>query len=492
MLEERTTVLPVRATATVLGAGLAFDVAVNGQRPGVSIPLLVALLALLLRPALGGGRGAAHTLAVAMPFAVFAALRATEVLIAADILTVLGAFSLAAARDERGTLRATVESLLRRAVHMLLAALHVPAALLGGLARGLGRFPLGRARAALRATAVAVPVLAVFAALLASADRVFGELLIPGLPELDLGGAGLHVVLILAGAAGAAALLVASARSVAPGMPEVRPLLPRVGFGELATVLAGVDLLFGLFVAVQFAFLFGGQRHVEVTPGLTYAEYARSGFFQLIAVAALTVLVILGAWDMGRRTADRHERWFRVLVSVMVGLTGVILASAMTRLLLYEDAFGFTLNRLAASVGIVFTGVVLVVLVVTIWTGARERLVPAFLAAALAALLAVNLINPERFVAGRNAERFARTGAIDAAYVGTALGAEAVPVLVELLPRLAPADRRVVRASLCRQALRLDGEPGWRSANLGRARAAAALARAAITPASCAPRRSRA
>ena len=59
-----------------------------------------------------------------------------------------------------------------------------------------------------------------------------------------------------------------------------------------------LDALFLAFVAVQATVLFGGHAHVLETEGLTYAEYARQGFWQLLWVSALTLLV-LGRGDQG-------------------------------------------------------------------------------------------------------------------------------------------------------------------------------------------------
>ena len=70
---------------------------------------------------------------------------------------------------------------------------------------------------------------------------------------------------------------------------------PRLRLAEWAIPLALLDLLFLAFVAVQLTVLFGGHDHVLETSGLTYAEYAREGFWQLIAAAALTLVVVGGA-----------------------------------------------------------------------------------------------------------------------------------------------------------------------------------------------------
>ena len=56
-------------------------------------------------------------------------------------------------------------------------------------------------------------------------------------------------------------------------------------FTTTATVLAALDLLFLLFVALQARWLFGGAGVIEATTGLTVSEYARRGFFELVTAA---------------------------------------------------------------------------------------------------------------------------------------------------------------------------------------------------------------
>jgi len=271
-----------------------------------------------------------------------------------------------------------------------------------------------------------------------------------------------------------------------PQRREPLPGLPQLRGSEWATVLGGINVLFAAFVIVQIRYLFGGSHRIEVTRGLTHAEYARSGFFQLAAAAALTVLVILATWDAGRRDGRRHETLFRGLVTGMVALTGVVLASALTRLALYEGTFGFTINRFFGYIAIASIGAILLVLAVAIWTGRRDRVVVGFVVIGVAALLAVNVLNPDRFVADRNVARFEAIGKIDAAYLGYQLGEDAVPVATTLIGKLSKEDTQILRQALCERLENLRPDPLWRSVNAGRAAARTALENAGITRATCA------
>ena len=165
--------------------------------------------------------------------------------------------------------------------------------------------------------------------------------------------------------------------------------------------------LLGAFVALQLATLFGGERHVLDTAGLTYAEYARSGFAQLLVVAALTLAVVAAAHRWARGAG------LRLLLAALCLLTLVVLASALKRLGLYEDAFGFTRLRFAAHAILLWLGAIFVLVLV-----ARAAWLPrAALAVTGATILLFALADPDRRIAEHNVERYERTGQLDRAYV---------------------------------------------------------------------------
>lgn len=207
--------------------------------------------------------------------------------------------------------------------------------------------------------------------------------------------------------------------------------LRRLGRVEWMVALGLLDLLFAAFVMVQVTVLFGGRSHVLQTAGLTYAEYARSGFFQLLVAAGLTLLVLAGAIRWARRETAADTVALQVLCGILCALTLVILVSALRRLSLYEDVYGFTRLRLSVHATILWLeGIFGFVLV----GGAIKKfgwLPRTFVAYTAVALLAFTLINPDRVIAARNVERYEATGRIDMSYLA-GLSADAVPALAEL------------------------------------------------------------
>ncbi|HTE64307.1 MAG TPA: DUF4173 domain-containing protein [Solirubrobacteraceae bacterium] len=269
----------------------------------------------------------------------------------------------------------------------------------------------------------------------------------------------------LALAVGGGLLLVALRREPRPARPPAR----RLGRVEWAIALGALDLTLAAFVAVQVTTLFGGHDHVLDTAGLTYAEYARSGFFQLEVVAALTLAVIAAAARWARRETPGEDRLARALLGLLCVLTLVVLASALRRLGLYEDAFGATRLRLLVHVQLLWLGAVL--LLVLIAGAARDgaRLPRAVVAVSATAALGFAASDPDARIAERNVARYAETGNLDFRYLDT-LSADAAPAIARLPPTLGACASARVRGALA-------APDGLAGANAGRAQARELLAR---------------
>jgi hypothetical protein len=333
----------------------------------------------------------------------------------------------------------------------------------GGIAV-LRRLPAPAGRPALRATAIALGVLTVFVPLFATADAAFAHLLDAIVPQESADRPVTRTVVWCAVIALGGALL--HARPARPAHPAARTLA-RIEWALPLSVLVGV---FAVFVALQLTTLYGGSDYVLRTAGVTYAEYARTGFAQLIAAAALTLAVIAAA---GRWAPDEPLR--RILLGALCALTLVVLASAYTRLHLYEDAYGFTRLRLAADAAILWLAGLFVLVLAA---GATRRfgwLPRGVVALSATGMLAFALSNPDGRIADRNIDRYGRTGRIDISVL-RGLSADAAPALSRLAPRLAACATQWMRLDLREP----DGLVGL---NLGRARARDAIG---DVPAECA------
>jgi hypothetical protein len=325
----------------------------------------------------------------------------------------------------------------------------------------------GHAARTVVAAVVGLCLVAVFAPLLASADPAFARLLDDLVPTVD-DSAVVRAVLF---ALGAGAVLGAGFLVMAPPSPPgPRASGPaRLRRVEWALPVGLLVALFVLFVGVQFATLFGSDDYVRRTTGLTYAEYARGGFWQLLAVTVLALGVVLLASRYAPTPTSADRMWKRSLLAALAALTLVIVASALRRMWLYQEAYGFTTLRLVVLTCELWLGVCFVLVLVAVLRLRARPVVREMAAAGVVALLALAAINPDGFVADYNVDRYATTGQLDTSYLST-LSADAVPALARL-----PEEQRceVLPHIAARTAVPEESWTGW---NASRAAAREVLA----------------
>ncbi|MFE9786919.1 DUF4153 domain-containing protein [Nocardia salmonicida] len=290
--------------------------------------------------------------------------------------------------------------------------------------RSVGTSSVRRYGVSVAATAA---LLVVFVPLLGGADATFAELLNGLVPTVDGPAAWQWIFLFVVVTVGVLAALYLLAGPPARAADSVRPvrLWSR---SEWMLPVGALTVLFAVFVGAQFVALFGGDDYVQRTAGLTYAEYARSGFWQLSAVSILTLAVILAVlhWSVQETAADR--RWLRVLLSAVSVLALVIVCSALGRMWTYQQAYGFTVLRLLVTTCELWVGLVYVLVLIAI-ARLRWSWVPrAAIGTALGTLIALALLNPEHLVAERNIDRWQTSGRLDADYLSN-LSPDILPAL---------------------------------------------------------------
>lgn len=325
-----------------------------------------------------------------------------------------------------------------------------------------------RARAVILGAGIATPVLLVFGALFASADPVFGSAM-RGAFDFDAGLAVSHIFLVtfFSGlSAGYLSWAVLRSHPVTPRAPQITGVA--LGALPILTGLALTVTLFAVFVAFQAGELFGGTAWVARAAGPSYAEYARSGFFELLAVAALVLpLLIVADRALGSHVGS-GGRWFRLLARTLLALLFVIIVSALNRMRLYVDAYGLSEIRLYATAAMGYVTFLASWLGATLIRHRRRRFAPGALIAGYVALTGLHVINPDALIVRVNLSRVT-TQPFDAAYA-TSLSADAIPTLLAGLPRLDPVNRCTLEQSLRRRWLRLDEsqDHDWRALNWAR------------------------
>jgi hypothetical protein len=316
-----------------------------------------------------------------------------------------------------------------------------------------------------RGVVLAVPLLIVFVVLFGSADLVFQKYLTSVFNFKISDTAVAHTIIITfvtLAFTGAFAYIFGRSKEQTPSTSSTTPAL-RLGNVEAGILLGSVGVLFFLFILVQLAYLFGGQSNIS-SLGFTYAEYARKGFFELLAVAMVAFGMLWAADKTVAKPDQGHALAFRVLSSVLIAEVVLIMASAFKRLYLYEQAFGFTTMRLYSHVFVIFLAVVFGLLLLKILRNQAENhfALPAFITAILF-LAGMNALNPDAFIARQNLDRFHQTGKLDSYYIG-GLSEDALPEVKSAINVTTGATKQQLVDTLAARTAPTD----WQSWNLAR------------------------
>src|SRR5207249_665314 len=190
---------------------------------------------------------------------------------------------------------------------------------------------------------------------LASADPVFASFFNL---NIDAGQLILDAVFVVLGALGVAGLLRLAASEP---LERVNGPLWRLGATEALVVLAVLDAIFAAFAVAQVLAATGGAADTLRSAGVTYSDYARSGFFQLLWVSGITLAVLFLFSRISKFSDRRGALAFMVLAQCAIALTLMIVVVAFRRLSLYEVVYGFTMLRVYSPVFYVWVVAVLLV-----------------------------------------------------------------------------------------------------------------------------------
>ncbi len=215
-----------------------------------------------------------------------------------------------------------------------------------------------KAGAVLLGILIAIPTCIALGLLLASADAVFENLFVRLFVEIVQWQNILGVCFLLAFGFLSAYCGMRHVRTEGPLITVKEP--KRVEPVAAITVTSIVALLYLAFSAVQIMFLFIGG--FELPEGITYAEYARRGFFQLLAVSVLNLAVVL----LLKKHIER-SRILNAILLVICACTYIMIASSAIRMIMYIKAYNLTMYRISVlfallTLAILLAGVMILVI----------------------------------------------------------------------------------------------------------------------------------
>ena len=268
---------------------------------------------------------------------------------------------------------------------------------------------------------IALPVLGIAAALLSSADQIFEDTLGGGLQALSGLDGGMLIRILLAVLLGLmlfSFLHEAITQEAGERMHAVRHAPPLT----FAIVLWGLVVLYGLFAFIQFRYLFAGAEAARMQGG--YAQYARSGFFQLVLLSCITLALLFPALLL-----CRESKPIRIAGGAVAVLTVIIDISAFFRMGLYIEAYGLTVLRVVTLWGM---GAILIALLLAVvkCISPSFRAFPWLWAAVLITWIGLNYLNVDAQIAKYNVSSWERgqLAGLDAEYLGS-LSPDVLPAL---------------------------------------------------------------
>jgi len=312
---------------------------------------------------------------------------------------------------------------------------------------------------------ISIPILAIIIWLLSSADMIFKDLFI----NISISRVIKHFFLVLA----VTIYVICFYWLVLKELDkEKKPAYGPINWKRfldpvvIITILFLLNLVYAVFSVIQFTYLFGGKSFV-LPSTYTYAEYARRGFFELVAVTVINFAIIFITVFFIRRENSKVYNANRVLLTFMVCFTFVMLLSAFYRMLVYEQAYGFTYLRIFVQAFMILLFFLFIINIVFIWYS-KLPIIKGYFITALVVYTVLNFANVDMIIAGNNVNRYFNTGQIDMGYL-KGLSYEAVPEMV----RLVKDDdlRKEVLAYFKDKKLELDEQDRWQSFNYSRVRA---------------------
>ena len=306
-----------------------------------------------------------------------------------------------------------------------------------GFLRKMKFFRNEKVRHILLGVLIALPLLVVVLVLLTSADMIFSSWTETVLDHIFFSSnpylACLLTVVIYAVAYG---VMAAASRMMAPKQVNVpnAEVQKKTGSALTAiTVTVMLAVVYLLFCGIQLYFLFGAGN-VSLPDGFTYAEYARQGFFQLLAVTFLNILILMFC----RKLAGESVA-LRVVLTVFSACTYVMIASAAMRMLLYIDAYSLSFLRILVLWFLGLNTLLVTGIILAIYRS-KFPLFRYFVAVTAICYIVLAYANVDYIIAAYNTKSQEKMEKIDVDYL-TTLSSDAAPVLLPALNEIITAEK---------------------------------------------------
>ena len=193
-----------------------------------------------------------------------------------------------------------------------------------------------------------------------------------------------------------------------------------------ALVMTGViAVTYLIFCGIQIVFLFGGN-FLTLPNGITYANYAHQGFFQLLFV----VIINIGMVILCVKKVTEHSGLKKLLTIISI-CTFIMIASAMYRMILYISVYHLTFLRVLV-IWFLITLTILMSGVVYFIYHNIFKINKYIFRTVLICYLVLAFIRPDYIIASYNISQMKTIDSEDACYLLSNLSYDAAPALAKI------------------------------------------------------------
>ncbi len=200
----------------------------------------------------------------------------------------------------------------------------------------------------------------------------------------------------------------------------------------LISFLSAISVCYLLYLFSQLAYFFSAFEGFLPNADITYAEYARKGFFEMCAIAVINLVIVFSALLLAKKQNGKVCHGIKGIATFISLFTLMIIATAISKMVLYIGNYGMTVLRVTTSAFMLFLSIVFISVILKIYL-AKINIIKTALITAGSIILILGTVNVNSVCARYNYESY-QTGRLDTIDVQALyeLGYEGIPYLIKL------------------------------------------------------------
>lgn len=167
---------------------------------------------------------------------------------------------------------------------------------------------------------------------------------------------------------------------------------------------------------IYLIFCYTQIKSLFTIENIRYSSYARQGFFQLMMVSLINILMILKATDKDLKETEKQKKYKKIICIIMLVFTLLIIISSLARMTLYQQNYGQTRLRILVDF-ILITEIILLIPTALYILKENIDLVKTYFIIIVIMYCVVNFCNIDYIIAKNNIDRYIETGKIDDYYL---------------------------------------------------------------------------